>query len=341
MAVDEASESTVTSGTDGMTVVPVRHPGRWVAAAVVVVLAAMLVHSLFFSSVTRGGKRQERFEWHVINQYFFTSEVLKGLRLTIEITAIAMAGGIVLGVILAIMRMSPNPIVSGAAWVYIWFFRGTPVLVQLLFWYNIAYIFPNFTLGIPFGPAFVHINLNSLLTPFVAASFGLALNEGAYMSEIVRAGILSVEEGQTEAAQSIGMTRMATLRLVILPQAMRVIIPPTGNETISMLKTSSLASVVTLTELLYSVQLIYAQNYKTIPLLMVASLWYLIVTSVLMIGQYYIERHYARGSARQLPPTPFQRFRRALRIRPKEGAFDSLPPPAWDGRTMGTEPPHG
>jgi polar amino acid transport system permease protein len=154
----------------------------------------------------------------------------------------------------------------------------------------------------------------------------LALNEGAYMSEIVRAGILSVDEGQTEAAQSVGMTRLATLRLIVLPQAMRVIIPPTGNETISMLKTSSLASVVTLPELLYSVQLIYAQTYQTIPLLMVASLWYLVVTSVLMVIQYYIERHYARGSVRALPPTPLQRLTQALRIRPREGPFGAFPP---------------
>lgn len=341
MAVDEASERTVTSGTDGMTVVPVRHPGRWVAAAVVVLLAAMLVHTLFFSTTIRSGKRQPRFEWHIINHYFFSSEVLQGLRVTIEITVIAMVGGIIIGVVLAIMRLSPNPIVTGAAWIYIWFFRGTPVLVQLLFWFNAAYIFPTFSIGIPFGPAFFHINLDKALTGFIAASFGLALNEGAYMSEIVRAGILSVDEAQTEAAQSIGMTRLATLRLVVLPQAMRVIIPPTGNETISMLKTSSLASVIAVTELLWTLELIYAQNFKTIPLLMVASLWYLIVTSLLMVGQYYIERHYARGSARQLPPTPFQRFRRALRIRPKQGAFDSLPPAAWDGRTMGTELPHG
>jgi polar amino acid transport system permease protein len=297
-----------------------------VAAAIVVLLAVMLVHSLFFSEVVRGGRRQERFEWHIVNHYFFSSQVLMGLRNTIEITVIAMAGGIVLGVILAIMRLSPNPIVNGSAWVYIWFFRGTPVLVQLLFWYNASYIFPKFTLGVPFGPALFHVNLNSTITPFIAASVGLALNEGAYMSEIVRAGILSVDEGQTEAAQSVGMTRLETLRLIVLPQAMRVIIPPTGNETISMLKTSSLASVVTLPELLYSVQLIYAQTYQTIPLLMVASLWYLVVTSVLMVVQYYVERYYARGSVRALPPTPWQRLRRALRIRPEEGPFGTFPP---------------
>jgi polar amino acid transport system permease protein len=299
--------------TDSPTVVPLRHPWRWVAAAAILVLAVMLVHSLFFSTVVRGGRRQERFEWHVINHYFFSSQILDGVRITIEVTVLAMVGGVILGVVLAIMRLSPNPLVTGAAWVYIWFFRGTPVLVQLLFWYNAAYIFPSFTLGVPFGPAFVHINLNSTLTPLIVASFGLALNEGAYMAEIVRAGIISVDEGQTEAAQSIGMSRLTTLRLIVLPQAMRVIIPPTGNETISMLKTSSLAFVVTLPELLFQTQEIYSATYQTVPLLMVASLWYLLVTSVLMIGQYYVERYYARGRARQLPPTPFQRLRNAFR----------------------------
>ncbi len=304
-----------------MPVVPVRHPGRWVAAAVVVVLTVMLVHSMFFSHVVLYGRRRERFEWSVINNYFLSSQIIKALGVTLALTVLAMAGGIAIGVVLAIMRLSPNPIVTGSAWVYIWFFRGTPVLVQLLFWYNAAYIFPTFSLGVPFGPALVHFNLNTWLTPFLAASVGLALNEGAYMSEIVRAGLISVDEGQNEAAQSIGMTRLMALRLIVIPQAMRVIIPPTGNETISMLKTTSLASVVVVAELTFTVEQIYSANYKTIPLLMVASLQYLWVTSVLMVGQYYLERHYARGSVRQLPPTPWQRVRRGLLIRPGRSGY--------------------
>jgi len=311
----------VTAPTEATTVVPVRHPGRWVGTAIVIVLAVMLVHSLFFSHVERSGKRQPRFEWAVIRHYFFSSEILKGLQVTIEVTLVAMAAGILLGVLLAVMRLSPNPIVSGSAWGYVWFFRGTPVLVQLLFWYNAAYIFPVFSLGIPFGPAFFHLNLNSTFTPFVVASVGLGLNEGAYMSEIVRAGILSVDEGQTEAAQSLGMNRLQNLRHVVLPQAMRVIIPPTGNETISMLKTSALAAEVTLGELLFKAQSIYSQSFQPIPLLMVASFWYLIVTTVMTMGQFYIERHFARGSARQLPPTPFERFKRGIQIRPTIGPF--------------------
>src|SRR3954449_6515917 len=272
--------------------VPVRHPGRWVAAAIVAVAAIALARSM---------ATNPRFEWDVVGQYLTSSSILDGLRVTIELTVIAMVIGIVLGVILAVMRLSPNPLVAGASGVYIWFFRGTPLLVQLLFWNNISALYPKIAVGIPFGPDLFHANANSLVTTFVAAVLGLGLNEGAYMAEIVRAGIISVDEGQTEAAHALGMTRLQTMRRVVLPQAMRVITPPTGNETISMLKNTALVSVIAYTELLYSVQLIYAQNFRQIPIMIVASLWYLIVTTVLSIGQYYIERYYGRGSARELP----------------------------------------
>jgi polar amino acid transport system permease protein len=214
-----------------------------------------------------------------------------------------------------VMRLSPNPLVSGASWVYIWLFRGTPVLVQILFWFNIAALYPRFSIGIPFGPQFVHFSAAAAITPFVAGVLALGLNEGAYMAEIVRAGIISVEEGQTEAAQSLGMTRLLTMRRIVLPQAMRVIIPPTGNETISMLKTSSLVSVIAVTELLYTAQLIYAVNYRTIPLLLVVSIWYLVMTTVLSVGQYYLERHFGRGATRDTPETPAQRLRRTFQLR--------------------------
>lgn len=306
MTIPRTAESAGRTGPpDQIKAVPVRHPGRWVAAVVVLVLVAMLVHTL---------ATNPRFEWGVIGQYFLSRRVLNGLGLTILLTVVAMAIGIILGVILAVMRLSANPLLSGASWVYIWFFRGTPVLVQLLFWFNLAFLYPRISLGVPFGPAFVHANANDVISALTAAILGLGLNEGAYMAEIVRAGILSVEHGQVEASQALGMSRALTMRRIILPQAMRVIIPPTGNETISMLKTSSLASVITVTELLYAVQLIYSVNFQTIPLLIVASIWYLIMTSVLTIGQYYVERHYARGAARELPPTPLQRLRRNLLI---------------------------
>ena len=251
-----------------------------------------------------------RFEWSIVRQYFTAPAILAGLRITILLTIIAMVMGIVIGVILAVMRRSPVPIVSGSAWVYIWFFRGTPVLVQLLFWEFIAALYPKISLGIPFiGVVFYHGNANALITPFVAACLGLGLNEGAYMAEIVRAGILSVEEGQAEAAQSLGMSRLKTMRLIVLPQAMKVIIPPTGNETISMLKTSSLASVISVREVLFQAQIIYARTFQTIPLLLVASIWYILITSILTVGQYYLERYFGKGSSRNLPPTPLQRLR--------------------------------
>jgi polar amino acid transport system permease protein len=286
--------------------IPVRHPGRWVAGAVVVVLMAALTKSI---------ATNPRFEWGVIGHYFLTSRVLHGLVVTLELTVLSMAVGIALGTVLAVMRLSPNPLVSGASWVYIWLFRGTPVLVQILFWFNIAALYPRFSIGIPFGPQFVHFSAAAAITPFVAGVLALGLNEGAYMAEIVRAGIISVEEGQTEAAQSLGMTRLLTMRRIVLPQAMRVIIPPTGNETISMLKTSSLVSVIAVTELLYTAQLIYAVNYRTIPLLLVVSIWYLVMTTVLSVGQYYLERHFGRGATRDTPETPAQRLRRTFQLR--------------------------
>ena len=303
--------------------VPVRHPGRWLAAVVVLVLLAMLVHTLVTNP---------RFEWNVVWSYFLSGRVLDGLAITILLTVVCMAVGIVLGVILAVMRLSANPLLSGSSWVYIWFFRGTPVLVQLLVWFNLAFLYPKISIGIPSGPSWLTASANNLITPLTAAILGLGLNEGAYMAEIVRAGILSVEHGQGEAAQAVGMTRGLTLRRIVLPQAMRVIIPPTGNETISMLKTSSLASVITVTELLYAVQLIYSVNFKTIPLLIVASIWYLIVTSVLTVGQFYVERYYARGSARELPLTPWQRVRRYLTTFHAPPPAPALPTPTSEGR---------
>jgi polar amino acid transport system permease protein len=268
----------------------------------------VLIADAIYSIVTN-----DRFEWSVVGDFLFDSRIIDGLVLTLELTVCAMAAGILIGVLLAVMRLSANPLVSGAAGFYIWLFRGTPVLVQLLFWNFIAAIYPTFSIGIPFGgPVFASVSANALITSFVAALLGLGLNEGAYMAEIVRAGILSVDEGQTDAAQSLGMTRTQTMRRVVLPQAMRVIIPPTGNETISMLKTTSLVSVIATAELLYSAQLIYAQNYRTIQLLIVASIWYLAMTTILTIGQYYLERRFGRGSTRALPLTPWQRLKRVI-----------------------------
>jgi polar amino acid transport system permease protein len=303
-AADTAETREPSRRPDDIQAVPVRHPGRWVATALILLFGASLIRSV---------ATNKRLEWHVVGQFLFDHRILEGVVVTIELTASAMALGVILGVVLAVMRLSPNPLVSGSSWLYIWFFRATPVLVQLLFWFSIAAIYPNISLGLPFvGVEFVHGSANTVITTYVAALLGLGLNEGAYMAEIVRAGIISVGEGQTDAAQSLGMSRLQIMRRIVLPQAMRVIIPPTGNETISMLKTSSLASVITLTELLLATENIYAVNFKPIQLLIVASIWYAAMTSVLYVGQYYLERHYARGATRELALSPLQRIRVGL-----------------------------
>ncbi|RZS89874.1 polar amino acid transport system permease protein [Motilibacter rhizosphaerae] len=282
-------------------VVPVRHPGRWVAAVLLLVLLAQFV---------QGAVRNKRFRWDVIGDYLFNSQVLSGVRMTIELTVVSMAVGIVLGVLVAVGRRSANPVVSQVCWLYVWFFRGVPVLVQVFVWFNLAALLPRVGFGIPFGgPQLFAGDSKSIITPFVAAVLGLGLSEAAYYSEIVRSGLLSVDEGQTEAAAALGMTRGLALRRIILPQAARVIIPPTGNEVNNMLKTTSLVSVIAVSDLLYSVQLIYASTYQVIPMLVVALIWYLVMTSVLQVGQYYLERYFAKGAQRALPPTPLQRVR--------------------------------
>jgi polar amino acid transport system permease protein len=298
--------------------IPLRHPWRWVSAVVVLALAAAAVYT-FAAAPT--------LDWRVVGQYLFFPRILDGIVVTLELTVIAMAIGVSLGVLLAVMRLSVNPVLSSVSWFYIWFFRGTPVLVQIFFWYNLALILPHLTIGIPF----THVEwvgiTNQIDSPFLAAILGLGLNEAAYMSEIVRAGIISVDQGQTEAAQALGMNRVGVMRRIVLPQAMRVVLPPTGNETISMLKTSSLASIAAVGELFYVQGQISNANLSVVELLVVASIWYLVMTSILTFGQYYLERHFARGASRQLPPTPLQRFRRLLfhfHDPPPVGPFEPL-----------------
>ena len=221
--------------------IPVRHPWRWVSAVVVLALAGLAIDILATAP---------QLDWGVVAKYLFNAQIFGGVVVTLELTAIAMVIGVVLGALLAVMRLSKNPVVSAVSWFYIWFFRGTPVLVQIFFWFNIAAILPRITIGIPFTTLQWVGVTNKLISPFLAAILGLGLNEAAYMAEVVRAGIISVEHGQTEAAQALGMTRPQLMRRVVLPQAMRVIVPPTGNETISMLKTTSLAVIATVGELL-------------------------------------------------------------------------------------------
>ncbi len=267
-------------------IVRLRHPGRWVAAGVLVVLVAMLVSFVVTSP---------RLRLDLVVGYLFERSILQGLLVTLELTVIAMAVGIGLGTVLAMMRLSENPLLRVVAGAYIGVFRGTPILVQLLFWFFLGTVLPRISLGVPFGPEFFSVPTNTLITQFGAAILGLGLNEAAYMAEIVRAGIGSVDRGQTEAAQALGMKPWLTYRRVVLPQAARLIVPPTANEVISMLKLTSLALVIGLPELTTTVQLIYGRTFQQVPLLIVASIWYLVLTTILTVIQSRIERRMSRG----------------------------------------------
>lgn len=270
----------------GAIVRPTNWPRR-VGAAFVVLVNLWIVYQLF----TNPG-----FEWSVVWRYMFDRGVLQGVFMTLELTVLVMLIGVVVGVVVALMRMAGDPLLTFCAHAFVWFFRGTPVLVQLVFWYNLAALFPEISFGIPFGgPKIWEISSTVAISSFTAAMLGLGLNEGAYMAEIIRAGLLSVDPGQTEASKALGHRPWQTFRVVVLPQAMKSIVPPTGNQVIGMLKYTSLASVVALHELMHSVELIYSRTFETVPMLIVAALWYLIMVSVLSIFQFYIERHYSRG----------------------------------------------
>ncbi|NDO88685.1 amino acid ABC transporter permease [Cellulosimicrobium composti] len=270
---------------------PVPRPGRWVSAVVLLVLAAMAVNALLTN---------EKFRWDVVWLYFRDVTVVRGVGWTLVLTFGSMLIAIVLAVLLAIMRRSDNPVMKAVSWGYIWFFRGTPIYTQLVFWGLISVLYPRLSLGIPFGPEFFEFRTADLFTAFVCALIGLSLNEAAYLAEIVRAGLGSVDPGQTEAAKALGMKDGKILTRIVLPQAMRVIVPPTGNETISMLKTTSLVLAVPFTlDLQYSTNAIGNRLFLPIPLLMVAAIWYLLITSVLMVGQHYVERYYGRGFGTQ------------------------------------------
>ncbi|GEE02751.1 putative amino acid ABC transporter, permease protein [Gordonia spumicola] len=281
-------------------VLPARHPWQWVGTGVVLVLTAMLVHTL----VTN-----ERFQWDVVGDYFTSSSVLRGLWLTLWLTGATMVVGFAFGVVLAAMRLSSSPILSSISFGYVWLIRSVPPLVQLLFWFQLASLFPQLSLGVPFGPSFVTFDTATLITGVVAAFIALTLDVAAFSAEIVRGGLLSVDEGQTEAAASVGLTRARIFWRIVLPQAMPAIIPSTGNLLIGLLKATSIVSVIAVEDLLYSTQLIYQQNYLVIPLLLVATVWYIILTTILSIGQYFVERHYTKGRRRRPPSSFAQVFR--------------------------------
>ena len=270
--------------------VPLRRAGRWIAAGLVLIVLAAGGYSL---------ARNPNLDWPTITTYLFKDVILDGLWMTIWLTAAAMALGLTGGTLLAVMRLSANPVLRWSAAAFVWVFRGTPLLVQIIFWGFFGIFYADLSLGVPFTDiVWWSAPTSQVITPIVAALLALGLNEMAYASEIIRAGITSVDRGQSEAAHALGMTPALTLRRIILPQAMRVIVPPMGNETINMLKTTALVSVISAAELMTQVQRIYAQNYKTIPLLVVASLWYLALTTALSIPQAYLERRYGRGVRR-------------------------------------------
>ena len=264
-----------------------RRTRDYVAWVVAVAIVAGLAYTL--------GTNQN-FRWGVVLEYFTASSILSGVGITLILTAVSMALGTVLGLVLAVMRMSPQTPISGLARLYITFFRGTPVLVQLVFWFNVAALYPDLSIGIPFTNVSHALDMNALITPLTAAIIGLTLNEAAYMAEIIRGGFASVSRGQFEAAESLGMSGYTKLRRVIIPQTMPAIIPATGNQVIGMLKETSLVSVLGVADLLQSAQSIYARTYQTIPLLVVASLWYLIMTLTLSVPQSMIERRFSRSS---------------------------------------------
>lgn len=286
--------------------VPLRHPWRWVAAVVIVVLVVLFLY---------GVATNEAYGWPTYSKYLFDQRISEAAWNTLQLTIFSMVLALVLGVILAVMRLSPNPVFKAVAWVYLWIFRGTPVYVQLVFWGLFPTLYQNISIGIPFGPSFFEMNLQGLSISFTLAIIGLGLNEAAYMAEIIRAGISSVPEGQSEASTALGMSWTMTMRRTVLPQAMRVIIPPTGNEIISMLKTTSLVTAVPYSMELYGrARDIAGVIFQPIPLLMVAATWYLAITSVLMVGQFYLERYFSRGASRKLTTKQLETLAEAQRV---------------------------
>jgi polar amino acid transport system permease protein len=261
--------------------VPLFHPGRWIGGVALAVFVLLFVRLLVFN---------ENMQWNVVGQYLFSPEILAGIGRTLLLTFLAMLVGFAIGVVLAVMRLSSDPVFRSASWMWIWFFRGVPPLVQLVFWYNLGLLIPEVRLGVPFGgPTFWSGPTNLLITPFSAAILGLAFTESAYAAEMVRAGIQAISLGQTEAAATLGMTRIQILRRIVLPQALKILIPPIGNDTISMLKFTSLVSVLAMPDLLYSAQMIYSRTYQTIPLLIVATVWYLVLATTLTLAEHAIE----------------------------------------------------
>ena len=274
---------------------PVPRPGRWASAVVVAILAAMALHALITN---------KNFQWPVVAQWLFSASIMQGVLFTIILTVLAMLVGTALAITMAIMRQSVNPVLRWVAMAYIWFFRGTPIYTQLIFWSLLPTLYPTLSFGVPFLGSLwgweITFDTATYFTPFWMAFIGLGLNEGAYLAEIMRAGLLSVPKGQWEAATALGMPRATIFRRIILPQAMRVIVPPIGNETISMLKTTSLVAAIPFTlELTFIARQRGQATFAPVPLLIAAAIWYLVITSLLMWIQSFIEKHFGKGFERR------------------------------------------
>jgi polar amino acid transport system permease protein len=285
-------------------VIPVRRPGRWIATVVVLVVAAQVVHGLVTNPF---------YQWHRFAYWFHRPVVLDGLVITLEVTALSAVLALVGGVVLALMRLSRNPVLQAISWLYIWLFRSIPLIVLLLFLYNFGALYRTISLGVPFGPSFLRFDEANLAGAMALAVVGISLNESAFAAEVVRSGLLSVDQGQHEAAAALGLPGSYQFRRIVLPQALRTIVPASVNLLIGLVKSTSLVYYVSLLDIFGTVETL-GSTYSgdIVPLLLVATVWYLILISIVSVLQYYVERYYARGAVRTLPPTPLQRLRTAI-----------------------------
>ncbi|MER8183701.1 amino acid ABC transporter permease [Kitasatospora sp. NPDC094015] len=292
------------AGPAALRVVPARHPWRWLAGAAAVVLVAQFLHGL----ATNPG-----WDWPTFRAFVATDSILRAVQVTLQLTCYGTVLGFALGAVIAALRLSASPILRTIAWTYVWAFRSIPLIVQLVFWFNLSYLYKRLGVGVPFGPTFWRFETMDVLGALGAAVLGLALHQAAYAAEIIRAGVLSVDAGQLEAAAALGIPRLRQAWRIVLPQAMRGILPNAANEVISLFKGTSIVYVMAIGELFYQVQVVYGRTGRVVPLLMVATAWYVLLTTLLSIVQYAVERHFARGAGRTAPPSPLGRARALVR----------------------------
>ncbi|WP_082526293.1 amino acid ABC transporter permease [Kitasatospora sp. MBT63] len=302
--LSEDHPSASTGDPASLPVVPARHPWRWLAGAAAVVVVAQFLHGL----ATNPG-----WDWPTFRAYLATDSILRAVGTTLQLTCYGTVLGFALGAVIAALRLSRSPILQTIAWTYIWAFRSIPLIVQLVFWFNLSYLYKRLGLGVPFGPTVWEFETMDVLGALGAAVLGLALHQAAYAAEIIRAGVISVDAGQLEAAAALGIPRLRQAWRIVLPQAMRGILPNAANEVISLFKGTSIVYVMAIGELFYQVQVVYGRTGRVVPLLMVATAWYVLLTTLLSVGQYYVERYFARGAERTPPPTPLQRARALVR----------------------------